>query len=103
MKSTGVGPTLNPLYIYIYIYKERFPFRIPFYSNGCDCKCCTVCELVHVPSPQFEAFCIPGAIGSLNDSLVYMQQARNSCPELRIFFLLASHGIIFFMHTECKY
>ena len=24
------------------------------------------------------------------------QQARNSCPELRIFFLLASHGVLFF-------
>ena len=65
------------------IYKERFPFRIPFYSNGCDnlsdCKCCTVytvCELVHVPSPQFEAFCIPGPIGSLNDlSCTYIQSA----------------------------
>ena len=26
------------------------------------------------------------------------QQARNSCPELRIFFLLASHGTLFHGH-----
>ena len=55
-------------------------------------KCCTHLSLYKLVMPEREV-----AVCSADEG----QQARNSCPELHIFFLLASHGILFMCVCVC--
>ena len=53
-------------------------------------KCCVPLGLYKLVMPEREV-----AVCSADEG----QQARNSCPELRFFYLLASHGIL--LHVIC--
>ena len=69
----------------------EFPFLHPHVYNH---KCCAQLSRYKLVVPEREVVVCSADEG---------QQARNSCPELRIFFLLASHGILFHVNALAGY